>query len=217
MAAVLAVSTRLGAQSDEEQRVRDSMMIFTEIMSAPDRAIPTSVLAKAEGIAVFPGTRKDGVAVGGQRGGGVLSARIASTRGWSAPAFITLTRVGVGVQAGAQADDIVLIIVNRRALQNVVSRNTKMGPGTGVAPGPVGRDTSVSTEAETRADIFGYTRSQGVFAGVGLNGASVRADRDANQRFYGRTLRTADVVFRGMAGGTGLVSEWKDLLARYAR
>lgn len=192
--------------------MRESMVIISEIMMTADRAIPMSLLARAEGIVIFPGSRKDGFA--GQRGGGILSARVPSTRGWSAPAFLTITRGRDGEQVGAHVDDLVLVIVNRRSLEKVVDKNFRMGAGSGVAPGPVGLDAAASTNAQTHASIFAYSRSRGAFAAVSPNGEVVRADPDANRRFYGRTLRTADVVFRAKAGGTGLVRDWEQLLAR---
>ena len=215
--AALAVSPRLLAQFDEEQRVRESMLIVSEIMSAADSAIPTSVLARAEGIAVFPGSRSDGFVSGNRLGGGILSARVRSARGWSAPAFMMLSSGTGRGQIGAQADDVVLVIMNRRSLESVVNKNVTTIAGSGVVPGPIGRDVPVTTAAQKESDILSYSRSQDGFAGVNLNGASIRADPDANRRFYGKRLRTADVVSRGMAGGTGLVSDWKSLLARYAQ
>ena len=212
-AAALAVSTRLVAQSDEEQRVRESMTIVREIMSTADRAIPASVLARAEGIAVFPASRKAGPGVDGHRAAGILSARVPGTRGWSAPAFLTITRGSGGEQTGTHVDDIVLVIVNRRSLESVVNKDFTMSAGFGVAPGPIGRDAA-STDVQMQAGIFTYSRSGGALAPVSLNGELVRADPDGNRHFYGRALRTADVVFRGKAGGTELVRDWEQLLAR---
>ena len=215
-AAALVVSTRLVAQSDEEQLVRESMMIVRGIMSTADSAIPASVLAKAEGIAIFPASRKAGLGIDGHRASGILSARIPSTRGWSAPAFLTITSGSGGGQTGTQVDDIVLVIVNRRSLESVANKDFTIDAGAGVAPGPIGGDAAGSTDAPLRAGIFTYSRSRGALAGVSLNGALIRADPDGNRHFYGRAVRTADVVMRGKAGGTVLVRDWENLLAQYA-
>ena len=214
---LLAVPIRIGAQSDEAQRIQESITVFNEIMSAPDKAIPSSVLTKAEGVAVFPGTIKGGFIIGGQHGRGILSARVENARTWSSPAFMTLTGGSIGAQIGAQAVDVVLAVMSRRGLQNLVSNEFKIGADAGVAAGPVGREASAGTDVQMRAEILSYSRARGLFAGINLNGSSIRGDGDANQRFYSKPLRTADIVFRGMAGAAPQVPEWQGTLARYAK
>ena len=219
LAVLLALvgSIRMAAQSDEAQRIQESTTVLTEIMGAPDKAIPNSVLSKAEGIAVFPGTIKGGFIVGAQHGRGIISARNETTRAWSSPAFMTLTGGSIGAQIGAQAVDVVLVIMSRRGLQNLVSNEFKVGADAGVAAGPVGRDASASTDVSMRAEILSYSRSRGLFAGINLNGSSIRGDDDANKRFYGKPLKTADIVFQGMASAPAPVSDWQGMLAKYAK
>lgn len=214
---LLAVPIRIAAQSDEAQRIQESATVFTEIMGAPDKAIPNSVLTKAEGVAVFPGTIKGGFVVGAQHGRGIISARVENTRGWSAPAFMTLTGGSIGAQIGAQAVDVVLIIMGRRGLQTLVSNEFKIGADAGVAAGPVGREASAGTDVQMRAEILSYSRARGLFAGINLNGSVIRGDDDANKRFYGTPLKTADVIFRGLAGAPSPVTEWQAMLAKYAK
>jgi lipid-binding SYLF domain-containing protein len=220
LAAAALVSSPLVAQFDEEHRVRESMTIVSEIMGAAHGAIATTILSKAEGIAVFPapgvGSGKGEFVVGDHRRGGILSARIAGTRGWSAPAFMTIERGSLGEPQGAQPDDLLLIIVNRHSLEDLVNESFTMGPGAGVVPGPIGGNGAGSTGEGWRTGIFSYSRSRGALTGVSLNGALVRADPEGNRHFYGRALKTAEVVLRGKAGGTGLVRDWENLLARYA-
>jgi lipid-binding SYLF domain-containing protein len=186
-------------------------------MSAPDKAIPNSVLTKIEGIAIFPGTIKGGFVIGAQHGRGIISARTENTRTWSTPAFMTLTGGSIGAQIGAQAVDVVLVVLSRRGLQNLVSNEFKIGADAGVAAGPVGREASAGTDVQMRAEILSYSRARGLFAGINLNGSSIRGDDDANQRFYGKPLKTADVIFKGMTSGPAPVSEWQATLARYAK
>jgi lipid-binding SYLF domain-containing protein len=213
--AMAVTSTRILAQTDETQRIQESVTVFNEIMSAPDKAIPTSVLNKAEGIAVFPGTIKGGFIVGAQHGRGILSARN-DARAWSNPAFMSITGGSIGAQIGAQAVDIVLVIISKRGLQNLVSNEFKIGADAGVAAGPVGREASAGTDVQMRAEILSYSRARGLFAGINLNGSSIRADEDANRKFYGKPFKTADVIFKSLGEATGPVNEWKSTISRYA-
>jgi SH3 domain-containing YSC84-like protein 1 len=215
MLALVALPIRVVAQSDEAQRVQESITVFNEIMGAPDKAIPNSVLSKAEGLAVFPGTIKGGFVIGGQHGRGILSAR--TTGGWSAPAFMSINGGSIGAQIGAQAVDVVLVIMSKQGLQNLVNNEFKIGADAGVAAGPVGRDASASTDVSMRAEILSYSRSRGLFAGVNLNGASISSDDDADKRFYGKPLKAPDIMFQGSAGATAprVVKDWQSMLERY--
>jgi SH3 domain-containing YSC84-like protein 1 len=208
---------RIAADGEEADRVRESVTVFNEIMAAPDKAIPNSVLEKAEGIAVFPGTIKGGFIIGGQHGRGVLSARVEGSRAWSAPGFMTVTGGSFGAQIGAQAVDLVLVIINRRGLQKMMSNEFKVGADAGVAGGPVGRDASVGTDIQMHAEILSYSRSRGLFAGINLNGSSIRSDDDANQRFYGKSLKTLDIISKPMMDVPAPVKDWQATLAKYAK
>jgi lipid-binding SYLF domain-containing protein len=155
----IAVPIRIAAQSDEAQRITESATVFNEIMGAPDKAIPNSVLSKAEGIAIFPGTIKGGFVIGAQHGRGIISARVENSRAWSAPAFMTLTGGSIGAQIGAQAVDVVLVIMSRRGLTNLVSNEFKVGADAGVA---AGRWAAKRRPARTRrcARRFSATRAR---------------------------------------------------------
>ncbi len=162
IAAVLAMAVLAGFpaatlaqrsdESVEARRVREASVVFDEIMTAADDAIPRALLGKAEGIAVFPGTVRAGFIFGGMRGRGILSARTES--GWSAPAFLTLTGGSFGLQIGGQVVDLILIINNRRGQENLVSNQFKLGADAAVAAGPLGREAEVSTDLQLRAQIF---------------------------------------------------------------
>jgi lipid-binding SYLF domain-containing protein len=204
------------AESDEAKRIREAVTVFSEIMGAGDNAIPKQILGAAEGIAVFPSTIKAGFVVGGQRGRGILSARTADGS-WSAPAFLTLTGGSIGLQIGGQAADIILVIVNRRGLENLVSNQFKVGADAAVAAGPVGRDAQAATDIQMRAQILSYSRARGLFAGVTINGSTIRQDQDANQRFYGKRMTTKDVVFGGLAGAPEPVALWREALVTNTR
>ena len=202
-------------ESDEAKRIRDAATAFGEIMGAEDNAIPTTILGKAEGIAIFPGTIKAGFVVGGMRGRGVISAR--TNGAWSAPAFLTLTGGSFGLQIGGQAADIILVISNRRGVESLVSNQFKLGADAAVSAGPVGRDAQAATDLQLRAQILSYSRSRGLFAGVTVNGSTVRPDRDANERFYGKRLDTKQILFEPPPSSPAPVALWMETLNKYAR
>ena len=205
----LAPLAPLGAQSDEADRVKESATVLGEIMKAPDSAIPSSVLGKAEGIAIFPGTVRGGFILGAERGRGVLSVRDEKTRAWSSPAFLTITGGSVGLQIGVRATDLVLVIQNRRGLENLVKNEFKIGAGAAVTGGPVGRDAQAAT------DILSYSRSRGLFAGATLEGSTIRQDEDANGRFYGEKFTTRQVVFDNKARAPEPTVPWLQALMKY--
>jgi lipid-binding SYLF domain-containing protein len=205
------------AQSGEAQRVAESIRVLQEIMDAGDRSVPRSIMQKAQAIAIFPSLLKGGFIVGGQHGRGVLSAKDPKTGTWSSPAFLTITGGSLGAQIGAQAVDLLLVVQNRRGLEQLVSNQFKIGADASVAAGPVGRDASAATDIQMRAQILSYSRTRGLFAGVTLNGSTIRQDRDANDRFYGMGYRTGQIVFEQLGEAPKPVEEWKGLLDRYSR
>jgi lipid-binding SYLF domain-containing protein len=218
--AVAAIVSPVSAQKSPEgevKRITEATTVLNEIMGAADKAIPQSVMEKAEGIAIFPSLLKGGIGIGGQRGHGVLSVRDKKNGGWSSPAFLTITGGSIGVQFGLQAVDLVLIINDQRGLEQLVKNQFKLGADIGAAAGPVGREATASTDIQMRAQMFSYSRSRGLFAGITLNGATIRQDRDANERFYGTGFRTGQIVFDGLGGSPEPSSEWKTTLAKYAK
>ena len=212
---LLIPSASLMAQSDEADRVKESAIVLGEIMAASDSAIPSSVLGKAEGIAIFPGTLRGGFIVGAERGRGILSVRDEKTRAWSTPAFLTITGGSVGLQIGLRATDLVLVIQNRRGLENLVRNEFKIGAGAAATGGPVGRDANAATDIQLRAEILSYSRSRGLFAGATLEGASIKQDEDANGRFYGEKFTTRQVVFDNKAKAPGTTDPWFQALMKY--
>lgn len=217
-AAVVMVvnSARVVAQATAEtERLAEAARILDEIMGAPDKGIPAKVIEKAEGVAVFPSTIKGGLGVGAHRGKGVFSTRDRATNTWSDPAFLTLTGGSIGAQIGAQAIDLVLIVMNTRGIEKL-SRNTmKFGGDASVAAGPVGRDVEASTDASFRAEILSYSRTRGLFAGVTLKGSAIRVDRDAHERVYGTAFSTAQIVNEDKGGSPAVVAPWAAALSRH--
>lgn len=217
-AAVLAVvlcPARAGAQTDQADRILRSITVFEEVMRAPDRAVPNAYLKKAEAVVVFPGTIKGGFGVGAHRGHGILSVRGPKTRTWSPPAFMTLTGGSFGVQIGLEEADIVLIVLNQRGVENLLSNQFKLGADAGVAAGPVGRDAEASTDILMHAQILSYSRTRGLFAGVTLKGSALTPDGDANRNFYGRPLSTRQIVYEGVGSTVDPVPAWNAMLKKY--
>jgi lipid-binding SYLF domain-containing protein len=206
------------AQSDEADRIREAGVILGEIMAAPDKAIPVSVLEKAEAIAIFPSTIKGAFIVGAQRGKGIISVRDRAKGTWSSPAFLTLTGGSVGFQIGGQAVDVVLVVQNRRGVENLLQNQFEIGGEASATAGPVGRDAAASTDIQLRAEILSYSRSRGLFAGVTVNGSTVRADIDANQRFYGKRLDGPQLVLNNASVEAPTpVPEWIQTLSRHIK
>ncbi|MGE0360387.1 MAG: lipid-binding SYLF domain-containing protein [Vicinamibacterales bacterium] len=216
---VLSLAAAHAAAHDggrEADRLRDAIAVLDEVMGAGDRAVPRSIMEKAEAIAVFPSLVKAGFVVGGSRGHGAISVRNPKTGAWSSPGFLTITGGSVGLQIGAQAVDLILVVQNRRGLDQLLKNQFKIGADAAVAAGPVGRDASASTDIQMRAQILSYSRTRGIFAGITLNGSTIRQDRDANERFYGTAYRTTQIVNEGRGGAPDPVPAWKAALARHA-
>jgi lipid-binding SYLF domain-containing protein len=173
--------------NDATEQARKAAKVFTEIMAAPDKAIPHDLLDKAEAVAVFPNVIKAGFIVGGRGGRGVISRRVRG--GWSAPAFFNLGGASIGLQIGASSTDFVLLFMNQDALKGLLEDKFEIGGEGSVAAGPVGRAASASTDAQLKAGIISYSRSKGLFAGLELKGVVINPDNDDNRAVYGLTAR----------------------------
>lgn len=173
--------------NEATERSRKAARVFTEIMAAPDKAIPRDLLDKAEAVAVFPNVIKAGFIVGGRGGSGVISRRIKG--GWSAPAFFKLGGASVGLQIGASSTDFVLLFMNEDALKGLLEDKLELGGEGSVAAGPVGRAAAASTNLTLDAGIISYSRSKGLFAGLELKGVVINPDNDDNRAVYDLTAR----------------------------
>lgn len=178
-----------------EQRLQNATRVLDEIMRSPDRAVPRRLLEDAYAIAVIPDVVKAGLLIGGRRGRGVVSVRTPEGT-WSHPAFLTLTGGSIGFQAGVQSTDVILVFRSARGVDSIVNGKFTLGADAAVAAGPVGRNAQASTDADLRAEIYSYSRSRGLFAGVALDGAVLSIDHRANQNSYGRNV-TPRAVFEG--------------------
>jgi SH3 domain-containing YSC84-like protein 1 len=169
--------------SKASDRVQAAAEVLNQIQSAPDSGIPQDILSKAECVAVVPSMLKGGFVVGGKYGRGLASCR--NPKGWSAPAFFTITGGSFGFQIGGQAVDLVMLIMNNDGMQRLLSSKVALGADASVAAGPVGRHAEGNTDWKMRAQVLTYSRTRGVFAGVSLNGAVMKQDKDSTREFYG--------------------------------
>jgi lipid-binding SYLF domain-containing protein len=206
----LSPSAPAFAQSEEAARIKAATTVLREILDAPDVSVPGWVPPKLQGIAVFPSVKKAGLVVGGQWGRGIMSAKSVKSGTWSAPAFLTLTGGSIGAQIGGQEVDLVLLIIDERGLEQLARNQFKIGADAGVAAGPVGRTAEASTDIQMRAKILSYSRARGLFAGITLNGATIKQDRDANERFYGQPYKTSQIVLERLGGAPDPVPTWRE-------
>src|SRR5579864_7699378 len=173
-------------QSKASDRVEAAADVLNEIQSAPDSGIPQEILGSAECVAVVPSMLKGGFIVGAKYGRGLASCRTA--KGWSAPAFFSVTGGSFGFQIGGQAVDLVMLIMNKDGMKHLLSSEFALGADASVAAGPVGRHAEGNTDWKMRAEVLTYSRARGLFAGVSLNGAAVKQDKDSTREFYGRMV-----------------------------
>ncbi|MGC2016599.1 MAG: lipid-binding SYLF domain-containing protein, partial [Candidatus Acidiferrales bacterium] len=194
----LIATAVLYAANKEQERLENSGVVMQEIMSVPDN-IPQDVIEKAECVIVFPSVLKAAFVVGASYGRGAMVCRTGKDfRGpWGAPAMYALEGGSIGFQIGGQATDLVLLVMNERGADSILNSKVKLGGDASVAAGPVGRDASADTDAYMRAEILSYSRTRGLFAGVSLEGSTLRPDDDATADVYGRKLTAREIVMGG--------------------
>jgi lipid-binding SYLF domain-containing protein len=182
----------------ETDRLENSGTVMEEIMNIPDN-IPQDLLDKAECVIVFPSVLKAAFIVGGSYGRGAMVCRTGEhfTGPWGAPCLMALEGGSVGFQLGGEATDFVLLVMNTRGAKAILNSKVKLGGDVAAAAGPKGRDAAASTDATLRAEILSYSRARGLFAGVSLEGSSLRPDNEANEKLYGRKLTGSDIVRKG--------------------
>ena len=192
----LLLSLPLFAQEKEEDRVENAGKVMQEILKAPD-GIPQSVLDKADCVVVLPSVLKFAIGIGGSYGRGAMTCRGGKTfQGhWGAPTMIALEGGSFGLQLGGNATDFILLLMSPRSAQNVLVSKVKIGGDASAAAGPVGRTASAETDVTLRAEILSYSRARGLFAGISLEGSTLRPDNDANKKLYGKEASAKDIVF----------------------
>ena len=191
-----ALTVQAYADEKENARLRESHAVLNEILGNPDKGIPQDLLNKAECIVVFPSVKKGAFLVGGSYGRGAMSCRSGEsfTGPWTAPAMFALEGASFGFQIGAESTDFVLLVMNEKGANSVMSSKVKLGADASAAAGPVGRTVSVETDAVMKAEILSWSRARGVFGGVSLSGSTLRSDDDANKNVYGKKLNAKDIL-----------------------
>jgi SH3 domain-containing YSC84-like protein 1 len=196
------------------ERVQAAADVLNEIQGAPDQGMPEDVLGSAECVAVVPTMLNGGFIVGARYGRGVASCR--TPKGWSAPAFFAVEGGSFGFQIGAQAVDLVMLVMNDDGMHKLLSSKFKLGADASVAAGPVGRHAAADTDWKLRAQILSYSRARGVFAGIALDGAVVKQDKDSTREFYGHMV-TTKASLGGAAAAPQTAYPFLDTLAKWAK
>ncbi|HLI85845.1 MAG TPA: lipid-binding SYLF domain-containing protein [Bryobacteraceae bacterium] len=191
-------ATGLYAADTAADRLQDSAVVLREIMGAPDKGIPHDLLEKARCIMIVPGLKKGAFIVGGEYGKGFAMCRRPGSQQWGAPAAITMSGGSFGFQIGGSDTDVVVLAMNQRGMERLMSDKFQLGADASVAAGPVGRTAQAETDLELRAEMLSWSRSRGVFAGISLNGAVVKPDQGANEQLYGHKMSNRDILASNM-------------------
>jgi lipid-binding SYLF domain-containing protein len=195
MLAVLIFSAAaLQAAESAASRLADAADVFSEIMATPDKGIPQDLLEKAQCVVIVPGLKKGAFIIGGEFGKGFVECRKPAGTGWGPPAAIRVEGGSVGFQLGGSSTDVVMLVMNKRGMDKLMTDKFTLGADASVAAGPVGRTADAKTDAYMTAEILAWSRSKGLFAGISLSGATLRNDLDGNKELYGSRLTNKEVL-----------------------
>ena len=210
---ILALPSLLSAQQKERERLENTGNVMQQILNIPD-GIPKDVLDRAECVVVLPSVKKFALGIGGSFGRGVMICRSGErfTGSWGAPAMYALEGGNIGFQIGGQATDFVLLVTNPRGARSLLKSKVKLGVDAAAAAGPKGRDAAAATDVAMQAEILSYSRSRGLFAGISLDGSTLRSDGSANENLYGRKLSAEDIIAKHQAGIPGAAGKLVSVL-----
>jgi SH3 domain-containing YSC84-like protein 1 len=197
MAATLGIAPLMAADDEPAKRLNDAAVVFSEVMETPDKGIPQELLEKAHCIVIVPDLKTAAFVVGGKYGKGYLSCRKTGA-GWSAPGTVRIEGGSVGFQIGGSSTDLIMLVMSERGADKLLTSKFTLGAEGSVAAGPVGRTATAQTDVQMRADILSWSRSQGLFAGLALQGATLRQDLDDNATLYGKKLENREIVTAGV-------------------
>ncbi len=183
-------------RGDEVKRLGRATEVFQEIMKTPDKGIPGDLLDKSACIAIVPGLKKGGLGLGGKYGKGLIMCR-KPDRNWTAPSFITIEGGSIGFQIGFTQIDVVMLFMNQKGVEKLIGDKFTIGADASAAAGPVGRQTAAQTNIRLDAEILTYSRAKGLFAGISLDGATLRSDKDDNRDFYGKDVDARNILLDG--------------------
>ena len=195
--ACVAAGMALGQQTTPDKRLREAAAVVNEMMGMPDKGIPQLVLEKAQCLIVVPGLKKAAFGIGGQYGRGFASCR-KSGGGWGSPAAMKIEGGSFGLQLGGQSTDVILVVMDQRGMNRLLSDKFTIGADAAAAAGPVGRNAKADTDIMLHAEMLSYARSRGLFAGLSLEGATMRPDNDENTKIYGRSITNKEIIQDGV-------------------
>ncbi len=200
-AVAILVAALAGAKEKEQSRLEECGEVMKEILDIPD-TIPQDLLDKAECVVVFPSVKKFAIGIGGSYGRGAMTCRSGNnyTGSWGTPAMYALEGGNIGFQLGGQATDFVLLVMNDKGARSILSSKVKLGADAAAAAGPKGRAAAAQTDVVMKAEILSYSRSRGLFAGISLEGSTLRSDGGANKNLYGKDLSAADIIIKHSVG-----------------
>ena len=213
---ILLLAFVVPAFGSSETQLQKATNVLNEVMSTPDKGIPQDLLEKAVCVGIVPSEVKGAFIVGGTYGRGVLVCRQGGNGPWGAPSMFTIGAASVGFQIGGKATDVVFLVMNPEGAKKLVQDSVKLGAEAAVAAGPVGRSAEGATDAQLHAEILSYSRSRGLFAGLSLDGAVVKQDKDDNQKLYGREVTAKQILIEGEVAAPPAAGVLDRTLAKYS-
>lgn len=218
--AAIAVTPLLAKDHESAKRLDDAAQVFHEVMAAPDKGIPQDLLDHAQCIVIVPDLKTAAFFFGAKYGKGFLSCRNHGGAGWSAPGAVRIEGGSVGFQIGGSSTDLIMLVMNRRGAEKLLADKFTLGGEGSVAAGPIGRTATAQTDAQMHADILSWSRTQGLFAGLALEGATLRQDLDDNASLYGKKLENKEIIntsVRAPRAAARLIGELNKYSAREER
>lgn len=202
------------AGEEENARANNAVRVLREIMMAPDKRLPADLMHSAYAIAVIPDVIKAGFVIGGRHGVGLVAIK-APDGTWSNPSYVSMSGGSIGFQAGVSSTDVILVFRTQRGVDSIVHGKFTLGADASVAAGPAGRNAQAATDAQLKAEIYSYSRSRGLFAGVALDGSVLAIDNDANQAVYGEGVTPRRIFENGVSNVPNAVVDFRDRLEEY--
>ena len=193
---------------NEQKTLKDSLSVIDEIMNSPDQEIPRELISQAKAILIFPTLIKAGFLVGGRYGEGVASMRAKKNGKFGPPTFLTQAGLSFGFQVGAEAVDLVLLVMTKRGLESLLKDELTLGADAAVSAGPIGRHAEAAFDIGMQGEIYSYSRSKGAFAGISLKGAVISTDKKANHAYYGQFLKAKDILIRNKVKNIPKSGKW---------
>ena len=212
--ALCIFAANAGAGESENQRATNAVRVLRDVLQAPDRRVPSDMIANAYAVAIVPDVIKAGFVIGGRHGLGLISVKTENGT-WSNPSFITMSGGSIGFQAGVSSTDVILVFRTQRGVDSIVHGKFTLGADASAAAGPVGRTAQASTDAQLKAEIYSYSRARGLFVGAALDGSVIAIDNDANAAVYGEGITPRRIFAGGVSNVPNPIVDFRDRLEEY--